>query len=94
MRKLLLALLLASGAAYAGDESQIRLKDGPGKELVQTHCSICHSLDEIQINSPFLDKAGWTAEVSKMINVMGLPADDNEKNQIIDYLTANYGKAK
>lgn len=92
MRKLLLALLLASGTAYAGDESRIHLKDGPGKDLVQSHCSICHSLDEIQINSPFLDRAGWTAEVNKMINVMGLPANDNEKNQIIDYLTANYGK--
>lgn len=91
MRKLMLVMLLASGAAYAGDENTIHLKDGPGKELVQTHCSICHSLDEIQINSPFLDKAAWTAEVSKMINVMGIPIDDNEKGQIIDYLTANYG---
>ena len=91
MRKLMFVMLLASGAAHAGDENQIHLKDGPGKELVQTHCSICHSLDEIQINSPFLDKAGWTAEVGKMINVMGLPADDNEKNQIINYLVTNYG---
>lgn len=91
MRKLMFVMLLASGAAYAGDESQIHLKDGPGKDLVQSHCSVCHSLDEIQINSPFLDKAGWTAEVSKMINVMGIPIDDNEKGQIINYLTSNYG---
>jgi len=83
-------MLLASGAVFA-DESQIQLKSGPGKDSVQAKCSICHSLDEIQINSPFLDKAAWTAEVGKMIHVMGAPIDDKEKTVIIDYLTANYG---
>ena len=90
MRHLLFVMLLASGAAFA-DESQIQLKNGSGKDNVQAKCSICHSLDEIQINSPFLDKAGWTAVVGKMIHVMGAPIDDTEKTEIIDYLTANYG---
>jgi cytochrome c5 len=39
----LLALALAS-PAFA-DEGQVRLKDAPGKSLVEANCSMCHSLD-------------------------------------------------
>ena len=36
-------------------------------------CIACHSVDYIPMNSRFLDKAGWTADVNKMINVFGAP---------------------
>ncbi len=92
MRSLILSMLLISGVAVA-DESQIHLKDGAGKGVVQANCSICHSLDYIQMNSPFLDKAGWETEVAKMMYVMGAPVpDDKAKAMIVDYLAANYGK--
>jgi hypothetical protein len=92
MHKLTLILLFASGTALA-DESRIQLKDGEGKNLVQTQCAICHSLDYIQMNSPFLNRAGWDATVSKMIKVMGAPVrNDQDKAAIVDYLTAHYGK--
>lgn len=64
--------LLPPQTAYGGEE-QIRLKDGPGKELVEANCTACHSLDYIQMNSPFLDKKGWEATVAKMMNAMGAP---------------------
>ena len=94
MRIFILIGLLVPMTAALADESQIQLKDSPGRDLVQSRCSICHSLDMIQINSPFLDKAGWDATVTKMIQVMGAPIDNApDKAAIIDYLTANYGKA-
>jgi hypothetical protein len=98
--KLLQALLLAAGAALAasvlvaiarGDESRVRLAVAPGSDLVQARCAICHSLDYIQINSPFLARAGWEAEVRKMIKVMGAPIAEPEVAPIVDYLTAHYG---
>jgi cytochrome c5 len=94
MRTFILIGLLVPMTAALADENQIHLKDAPGRDLVQSRCSICHSLDMIQINSPFLDKAGWDATVTKMIQVMGAPIDNApDKAAIIDYLTAHYGKA-
>jgi len=43
------------------------------------------------MNSPFLNAAGWTAEVTKMIKVMGAPIGDADAKAIADYLTKNYG---
>ena len=43
------------------------------------------------MNSPFLNAAGWDAEVTKMIKVMGAPIDDADAKAIKDYLTKNYG---
>lgn len=88
-----LALLFAfaSLAARAG-EQDIQLKPGTGVELVRASCSICHSLDYVQMNSPFMKRAGWEAEVRKMVKVMGAPVADADVATLVDYLAANYGQ--
>ena len=94
MKKVLIlgvALSCLTGAAFA-DESTIVLKDGAGKEQVTANCSICHSLRYIPQNSVFLDEKGWTAEVNKMIHVMGAPINEQDAQKIIGYLSENYGK--
>ena len=53
---------------------------------------MCHSLDYIQMNSPFLDRKGWEASVNKMIKVMGAPIAEPDAQDIVDYLAGNYGK--
>jgi sulfite dehydrogenase (cytochrome) subunit B len=78
------------GSAWA-DESQIHLKDGAGRDTVAARCSICHSLDYIPMNSPFLKRAGWEATVNKMIKVMGAPIGPEDVPTIVDYLSRNYG---
>ena len=80
MQRLLCALLLAGGPVLA-DESQIKLKDGEGRPLVEANCVMCHSLDYIPLNSVFLDRKGWEASVNKMIKVMGapIPGQDDPK---------------
>jgi mono/diheme cytochrome c family protein len=91
---LLGALLAASvpvSPAAAGDELQIKLAADPARDLVRSRCAACHSLDYIPMNAPFLPRAGWEAEVRKMIKVMGAPATDAEAATITDYLTAHYG---
>ena len=85
-----LAVLALSLPAAAGEES-IRLKDGPGKDLVEANCSACHSLDYVEMNAPFLDRKKWEATVKKMIGPYGAPIDENDVAAIVDYLTANYG---
>jgi len=74
-----------------GDETRIRLAPGPGVELVRARCSICHSVDYIEMNSPFLKRAGWESEVRKMIKVMGAPVPELDVAPLVDYLTIHYG---
>ena len=87
---MIIAALLAAGAAY-GQESKVQLKDGPGRDKASA-CLACHSLDYIQMNSRFLDKAGWTASVNKMINAFGAPIAKDDVDAIASYLAQNYGK--
>jgi len=58
---------------------------------VRAYCSSCHSIDYIQMNSAFMKKASWEAEVRKMIKVMGAPVPEAEVARIVGYLAANYG---
>jgi len=85
------ATLVAATSVALAQESKLELKPGPGRDLVMGYCVMCHSVDYIPSNSPFMTRQVWDAEVSKMIKAYGaqIPADDATK--IIDYLTANYG---
>jgi mono/diheme cytochrome c family protein len=78
------------GNAFS-QEGKVGLKDGPGREKAQA-CVACHSLDYIPMNSRFLDKAGWTASINKMINVFGAPIAREDVDAIASYLAENYGK--
>lgn len=84
--------LLALGGAGGAQESKVQLKEGVGKDKAM-QCVACHSLDYIQMNSRFLDKAGWTASVNKMINAFGAPIAKDDVDAIATYLAQNYGKA-
>jgi len=90
MKALLFLLVLAAAPAIAQEE-KVQLKDAPGKEKAQV-CVACHSLDYIPMNSPFLDKAGWTASVNKMINAFGAPIAKEDVDAIATYLAENYGR--
>ncbi|MGR9087276.1 MAG: c-type cytochrome [Gammaproteobacteria bacterium] len=83
--------LLFVGPVQA-DESDINLKNGPGKKLVAENCAMCHSLDYIPMNSTALDRQGWKKTVAKMIDVMGAPISPDDVDPLVDYLAGHYGK--
>lgn len=88
------ALLIGTApllAAEPEDESAIQLRSGPAQDLVEANCAACHSLDYIVMNSVFLDRKGWQAEVTKMVKVNGAEIADEEQAKIIDYLVEAYG---
>jgi hypothetical protein len=87
-----LSLVLVLIDVAAAQESEVVLKEGPGKDKAM-QCAACHSLDYIQMNSPFLDKTGWSASVAKMINVFGAPIPKEDVEIIVNYLVQNYGKS-
>lgn len=86
------ALLFCIFAASAyGGEASIKLAGGEQASMVQLRCSTCHSLDYIVMNSPFLTRAAWEAEVRKMMKIMGAPIPEDEVAPIVEYLTQHYG---
>jgi mono/diheme cytochrome c family protein len=90
MRKLALVTLVALAASPALAQD-VKLKPGPGLDQLEANCQACHTLAYIPMNSPFLNAAGWTAEVAKMRGPYGAPIDDADAKAITDYLAKNYG---
>ncbi len=43
------------------------------------------------MNSRFMARAAWEAEVRKMMKVMGAPIPEGDVAAIVDYLTEHYG---
>ena len=65
------------------------LAPGPGREEVQSYCATCHSTRYITMQPP-LPPDTWTAEVNKMVKVMGQPIPDDVQPVIIKYLQTHY----
>ena len=82
-----------TAAVAHSQESKIELKAGPGRDQVMGYCVMCHSVDYIQGNSPFMTRQVWEAEVNKMIKVYGAQVPPADVPKIVDYLTTNYGVA-
>ncbi len=85
------AAALVALPAAANAEQEIKLKKGPGVDVVEANCQPCHSLAYIPMNSPILNAAGWDAAVNKMINAFKAPSGADDAKVIKEYLTKNYG---
>jgi len=88
---LVMFLLLLAATAVVAEEKRVALKEGPGRDKVEANCGSCHSLDYIVMNSTFMTRQVWDAEVTKMIKAFGAPIGDAEAKEIAEYLAKNYG---
>ena len=68
-------------------------KSGPGVEIAQGQCLICHSADYISIQ-PTLPRAFWKAAVEKMQAKYGAPIPADQIPPLVDYLAKTYGAEK
>ena len=87
----LILLIVAAPIAMAADETQLQLQPAPDLLTVRASCSGCHSVDYIQMNSPFLNRGGWEAEVRKMMKAYGAPIREDDVGPIVSYLARYYG---
>ena len=55
----------------------------PGQALVETKCSTCHSI--VQVNNAKYSREMWDSTVNRMV-MAGMQVTDEQKAQIIDYL--------
>lgn len=101
IRALALALVLLVAPAGVGaaevsialppDHPYGMLKPGPGVEVAQRNCLLCHSTDYV-VTQPPGDLKQWDGVVTKMIKVFGAPISDADARMIADYLARAYSK--
>jgi cytochrome c5 len=67
----------------------VALPSGPGKELVETRCAVCHTLERVTIVKR--QKADWDHIVANMYERWGVSAPE-EAQTIAGYLAAQFGR--
>jgi len=66
----------------------VALPAGPGKELVEQRCTLCHDLE--RVTAAKRQKHEWESVVANMLERFGLQAPD-EARTISAYLSTQYG---
>src|SRR5450755_3207213 len=89
----ILAIGLAAAAGSLANSLRIdlpketaTLKPGPGADVANGHCLICHSAEYITTQPRDKPLAFWKAEVEKMRKVYGAPIPDDQVDVVADYL--------
>jgi hypothetical protein len=85
------AVVLVVFLFYAASARAQGFPDGPGKDIVQAACSVCHESE--LITNARRSKAEWTETVQDMVS-RGAPLVEGEREIVIDYLSANFGPEK
>lgn len=70
-------------------QKPVALPEGPGKQLVETRCALCHDLERVA--EVKRKKQDWAPVVTDMV-AWGAPATADQEKTIIDYLAANFGE--
>ncbi len=83
-----LALLALAAAKPPKAPKPVKLAKGPGVELVQAKCSVCHPLTLV-IAKP-KTQVQWDASLEQMIS-RGAKLSDVEFDQVSAYLAKYYG---
>jgi cytochrome c5 len=71
----------------AASAVQVALPGGPGKDLVEARCTVCHDLERVA--SARRQKSEWPALVANMVG-RGAVATPDEAQAITSYLTINF----
>jgi cytochrome c5 len=80
---------VAPAAAAAPAASASALPSGAGKDLVESRCVMCHSLERVTVVKR--QKGDWERVVANMYERWGMSAPD-EVNAISAYLVAQFGR--
>jgi cytochrome c5 len=67
----------------------VTLPDGPGKELVEGGCAICHDLDRVVATTR--PARQWDAMVKQMV-FLGAPLSADQAKTVTAYLSTRFGR--
>lgn len=80
------AVVLCVGAV-----AQVSAPKDPAKELFESVCSGCHTLERVKMQQR--SKQEWRESTAAMID-QGAVLTPEETNMLLDYLTKNFGPEK
>jgi cytochrome c5 len=72
----------------AASAVQVALPGGPGKDLIEARCTVCHDLERVA--SAKRQKSEWPALVANMVG-RGAVATPEEAQAISSYLASHFG---
>lgn len=78
-----------SGPGILPAKAQGSLPDGPGKEIVQEACTVCHDSGMIA-EAARRSSSDWKDTVEDMVS-RGAPLLEGERETVIQYLAKNFG---
>lgn len=78
-----LVVLVIATLVLVGCGSAAEPTPHPGQALVETKCSTCHSI--VQVNNAKYSREMWDSTVNRMV-MAGMQITDEQKAQVIDYL--------
>jgi cytochrome c5 len=83
-----LAINFGPGINVPPPMREVTLPDGPGKDLVEKNCVLCHGLDRVAavMRSP----VGWS-DVLKRMEFYGAPVSAKDEQTIMAYLESEFG---
>jgi cytochrome c5 len=81
-------IALTRAIADADSAALASLAAGPGREIVEGRCVICHSA--AMIEQQHKDSAGW-AKTAGQMRAWGAPVQQEQMPVLIAYLTKHYG---
>jgi len=82
--------LVVAGALAAQTQPSSSNDDDKGKALVQSKCTKCHGLEEVEAAN--LDRASWKDTIEFM-RTKGADLKDDEVNVIVNYLVKTYSSS-
>jgi cytochrome c5 len=59
--------------------------DGPGSDVVNSYCLVCHSAAMV-LSQPAMTRSAWEAEVQKMRTAYKAPIPEEQIQTIVSYL--------
>lgn len=80
----------AAGPMQVGKGETQPLPSGPGQDLIQTHCTLCHDLS--RVTGSKRSKQEWNYTVTGMMSKVSGMATPKEIETMSSYLAAQFGK--
>jgi cytochrome c5 len=87
----LATIIIASVAWGAAQNAQQQLPEGEGKKILETACTVCHSLKEVTKFQGYYARENWRDIVRTMI-ADGAALTDAQVPVLVDYLTKTFPK--
>ena len=88
---LISTIVIAAAAWGAVQNAQPLLPEGEGKKILETACTVCHSLKEVTKFQGYYSRENWRDIVRTMI-ADGAELKDAQIPVLVDYLTQTFPK--